>query len=62
MSKFEILATILCVVATILCVVTILYVVVHKGWWTVLVNPSVPDAPNWRISAFEMRLRETETS
>ena len=26
------------------------------------VNPSVPDAPNWRISAFEKRLHETETS
>ena len=25
-------------------------------------NPSVPDAPNWRISVFEKRLHETETS
>ena len=24
-------------------------------------NPSVPDAPNWRISVFEERLHETET-
>ena len=27
-----------------------------------LLNPSVPDAPNWRISTFEKRLHETETS
>ena len=26
------------------------------------INPSVPDAPNWRISDFKKRLRETETS
>ena len=25
-------------------------------------NPSVPDAPNWQISAFEKRFRETERS
>ena len=25
-------------------------------------NPSAPDAPNWRISVFEKRLHETETS
>ena len=24
-----------------------------------ILNPSVPDAPNWRLSAFEKRLRET---
>ena len=27
-----------------------------------IINPSVPDAPNWRISAFEKRLHETERS
>ena len=26
------------------------------------VNPSVPDAPNWRISVLKKRLHETETS
>ena len=25
-------------------------------------NPSVPDAPNWRIPAFKKRLREPERS
>ena len=25
-------------------------------------NPSVPDTPNWRISAFKKRLRETDAS
>ena len=25
-------------------------------------NPSVPDAPNWRILLFEKRVHETETS
>ena len=30
----------------------------HKNW----INPSVPAVSNWRISAFEERLHETETS
>ena len=29
---------------------------------TLIINPSVPDAPNWRISVFEKRLHEAETS
>ena len=33
---------------------------VSKGIF--LFNPSIPDAPNWRILGFEKRLHETETS
>ena len=32
------------------------------GPYSEKLNPSVPDAPNWRISDFKKRLRETEPS